>query len=103
LPDGRHFLYVTTTRKPEDSAIYLATLDGKERLRLMGARHAAAYAPPAAGSENGHLLFLRGSTLMAQPLDAKRFELAGEPFPVAEQGGGWNILKPGDPKMEIPG
>ena len=40
---------------------------------------------------------------MAQPLDAKRFELAGEPFPVAEQGGGWNILKPGDPKMEIPG
>ena len=52
----------------EDSAIYLATLDGKERLRLMGARHAAAYAPPASDSENGHLLFLRAGTLMAQPL-----------------------------------
>ena len=50
-----------------------------------------------------HLLFLRVGTLMAQPLDAKRFELAGEPFPVAEQVGGWNILKPGESEMEIPG
>jgi Tol biopolymer transport system component len=87
LPDGRHFLYVTTTIKAEDSGIYLASLDGKERKRLVGTRYAGAYASPAAGSENGHLLFLRASTLMAQPLDAKRFELAGEPFPVAEQVG----------------
>jgi Tol biopolymer transport system component len=85
LPDGRHFLYVTNTRKVEDEAIYLATLDGKERKRLVGAKQSAAYAPPAAGSEDGHLLFLRDRTLMAQALDAKRFELAGEPFPVAEQ------------------
>ena len=68
----------------------------------MGARHAAAYAPPASDSENGHLLFLRAGTRMAQPLDAKRFELAGEPFPVAEQVGGWNILNLGESKMEIP-
>ena len=39
---------------------------------------------------------------MAQPLDAKRFELAGEPIPVAEQVGGWNILNLGESKMEIP-
>jgi Tol biopolymer transport system component/predicted Ser/Thr protein kinase len=87
LPDGRHFLYVTTTHKAEDSAIYLATLDGKERKRLVGTRYAGAYASPAADSENGHLLFLRAGTLMAQPLDAKRYELAGEPFPAAEQVG----------------
>src|SRR5205807_1484505 len=54
-----------------------------------GAHQAAAYAPPVAGSENGHLLFLREGTLMAQPLDAKRFELAGEPVPVAEQVGSY--------------
>jgi Tol biopolymer transport system component len=87
LPDGQHFLCVTNARQAEDSAVYLGTLDGKERKRLVGARQAAAYAPPAAGSENGHLLFLRAGTLMAQPLDPKRFELAGEPFPVAEQVG----------------
>jgi Tol biopolymer transport system component/predicted Ser/Thr protein kinase len=87
LPDGRRFLYITRTAKVQDQAIYLATLDSKERKRLVGARQAAAYAPPAAGSENGHLLFLREGTLMAQRLDAKRFDLAGEPFPVAEQVG----------------
>jgi Tol biopolymer transport system component len=90
LPDGRHFFYVTRPNKPEDAAIYLASLDSKERKRLVGARQAAAYAAPAAGSENGHLLFLREGTLLAQPLDAKRFELAGEPFPVAEQVASFN-------------
>ncbi len=58
----------------------------------MGAKQAAAYAPPAAGSENGHLLFLRGSTLMAQALDPKRFEMAGDSFPVAEQVGSFLAL-----------
>ena len=87
LPDGRHFFYVTRTSRLEDAAIYLATLDSKERKRLVGASQTAAYAPPPAGSGNGHLLFLRDSTLMAQALDGKSFELAGEAFPVAEQVG----------------
>jgi len=70
LPDGRHFLYVTVTQKLGDEAIYLGTLDGKERKRLVGTRQAAAYTPPAASSENGHLLFLREGTLMAYSLTA---------------------------------
>ena len=89
LPDGRHFLYFTRTVPAENAAIYLATLDGKERKRLVSSKQAGAYAPPGAGSENGHLLFLRDGTLVALPLDAKRFEPAGEPFPVAEQVGSW--------------
>src|SRR5262249_47328885 len=32
----------------------------------------------------GHLLFVRGGTLMAQPFDAKRLEMAGEAAPLAE-------------------
>ncbi len=87
LPDGQHLLFVTRGKRPEDRAIYLATLDGKERKRLVSAPQAGAYAPPSTSSKNGHLLFLRGDTLMAQPMDPKRFELAGEPFPVAEQVG----------------
>ena len=87
LPDGRHFLYVTRGNRQETVAIYLAALDSKQRKRLTVSRQAGAYAPPAAGSETGHLLFLREGTLMAQPLDARRLELAGEPFPVAEQVG----------------
>jgi hypothetical protein len=33
----------------------------------------------------GHLLFLRDRTLMAQPFDVNRLALTGEPVPVAEQ------------------
>jgi len=33
----------------------------------------------------GHLLFVREGTLMAQPFDARKLQLAGEPFPVAER------------------
>jgi hypothetical protein len=87
LPDGRHFLYIVRARRAEDWAIYLTRVDGKERKRLVSARQAGAYAPPAPGSENGHLLFLREGTLMAQPLDPRRFEPIGDPLPVAEQVG----------------
>jgi predicted Ser/Thr protein kinase len=87
LPDGRHFLYFSRTANPEAAGIYLATLDGPERKRLVASNQGGAYAPPAAGSQNGHLLFLREGTLMALPLDARRFETAGEPFPLAEQVG----------------
>src|SRR6185503_9032157 len=87
LPDGRHFLYFSRTRVQADSSIYLATLDGRERKRLVGSGQAGAYSPPAAGAENGHLLFLRDGMLMAQPMDAQRFELAGDPIPLAEHVG----------------
>ena len=33
----------------------------------------------------GHLLFLRETTLMAQPFDARRLALTGDAFPIAEQ------------------
>lgn len=58
----------------------------------MSARQGGAYAPPSLTLEVGHLLFLRDGTLMAQPLDAKRFELIGEPFPVAEHVGSYLSL-----------
>jgi Tol biopolymer transport system component len=87
LPDGRHFFYNARMSSPDQSAIYLASMDGKERKRLLVVRQAGAYAPPAAGANYGHLLFLRDTTLMAQPMDPNRLEFAGEPFPVAEHVG----------------
>jgi len=58
--------------------ISVASLDSQENTRLLGALSKAVYAPP------GYLLFVREGTLMAQPFDAKRIELTGEAFPVAE-------------------
>ena len=53
----------------------------------MPARQGGAYAPPAAGGDKGYVLFLREGTLMAQPVDGRTVEVAGEAFPIAEQVG----------------
>ncbi|MDA2930745.1 protein kinase [Acidobacteria bacterium AH-259-O06] len=78
LPDGRHFFYLALSSQPENRGIYLASLDSKETKRLLSATLNAAYAEP------GYLLFMRESTLMAQPFDKQGLELTGEAFPLAQ-------------------
>ncbi len=80
LPDGKHFLYlaVSPSTEAEDRGIYVGSLDSTERTRLLSANSNVVYAPP------GYLLFNREGTLMAQPFDAERIQLTGEPVPVAE-------------------
>ena len=81
LPDGRHFLYLSGTgSSPKDSptnALLVGSLDSQESKLLFRTHANAVYVA-------GHILFLRQNTLMAQPFDAKRLELAGEAFPIAE-------------------
>jgi len=89
LPDGRHFLYLGqvagAVRRQEATAIYLGSLDSKDRRLLLHTRSNVAYAPSFADASQGLLLFLRERTLLARPFDAKRLQLTGEAFPVAEQ------------------
>ena len=78
LPDGRHFVYRVTTGVM-GGPVYLASLDSTERTMLINADSSnVSYA-------QGHLLFLREATLMAQPFDPERLALAGDPVPIAEQ------------------
>jgi len=79
LPDGRHFLYQSWNGTTEDSSIFVASVDGTDRKLLMKNDSNVVYTPP------GFLLFARETTLMAQPFDANKLQLSGEPFPVAEQ------------------
>jgi Tol biopolymer transport system component len=79
LPDGRHFLFLVRNVQPENSAIYVGTLDSKETTPLLQAHSSMAYASP------GYVLFVRESTLMAQGFDAGTLQLKGDAFPVAEQ------------------
>ena len=80
LPDGRHFLYRANTTGPGPGwPVYVGSLDSVERKLLLNS-----------DSQNvlysqGYLLFLRERTLMAQPFDARRLALSGDPFPIAEQ------------------
>jgi len=78
LPDGRHFLY-NAFQGQTSVGVFVASLDSNERKLLLKAD---------AGNvlySQGHLLFLRETTLMAQPFDAVRLELTGDAFPIAEQ------------------
>ena len=91
LPDGRHFVYLRVSPSaPEASGAYVGTLDAKPEAqstqRLMPYAVGLTYAA-AGDSGPGRLLFLREGTLMAQPFDARRLALSGDPVPVAEHVG----------------
>jgi serine/threonine protein kinase len=78
LPDGKHFLYFAQSSKAENSAIYVASLDSKEKKLLLNVSSNPLYVSP------GYLLFHRQGTLMAQPFDADRLQLTGEAVPIVE-------------------
>ncbi len=79
LPDGKHYIFLARTSDPQNpAATYIGDLDSKDRRPLPGIASEAKYAA------TGHLVFIRDGALMAQPFDAKRLELSGEAFPVAD-------------------
>jgi Tol biopolymer transport system component len=81
LPDGRHFLFMAGTHaagtRSEANAVYIGSLDSKERTLLLRARSNVEYA-------SGYLLYVLESTLLAHPFDATRRELTGDPVPFEE-------------------
>jgi Tol biopolymer transport system component len=77
LPDGQHFLYSVATRDGSHP-VYVGSLDSIKRTRLLEEGSTAKYA-------QGYLLFVRNTTLMAQPFNAERLTLTGEPTPQAEE------------------
>ena len=88
LPDGRHFLYLARNAEPENSRVFLGSLDSKESREVLAADSNAVYVP------SGQVLFVRNGTLMSQPFHAGRREMTGEPRPVLEQvqGEGFSAL-----------
>jgi serine/threonine protein kinase len=87
LPDGRHFFYSTYGV----IKVYVGSLDSPERTLLLDAPGAMNVA-----YSEGHLLFMRDDTLMAQPFDLGRLTLSGEPVPVAR-----DVLRVGVPPVAI--
>ncbi len=79
LPDGRRYIYLSLGVRQEDDAIYVGELGSDLRSRLVATPHSAAYSPP------GHLLYLKDDTLVAQPFDADRLALTGEPMPILDE------------------
>ncbi len=85
LPDGNHFLFVGSNRADASSrGVYVTSLDGAKPRKVLNDYSSVVYSPPQA-SGPAHLLFLRGSALMAQPFDTEKLEAIGDPFTVASQ------------------
>jgi eukaryotic-like serine/threonine-protein kinase len=78
LPDGKHYLFMTfdVSALTRTDAIFVGSLDSKEKKFLTKATANAAYAAP------GYLLFYRDKTLLAQSFDLNRLELTGEASPI---------------------
>ena len=76
LPDGKHFVYVIQSARPEYAGIYLGSLDQTESTRLLDTVSPVAFAPP------GYLMFLRNGALMAQAFDADQLRLVGDAEPL---------------------
>jgi len=81
LPDGKHFLYFSRISskagEAEGHAIYVSSMDGKENKLVVHTTANAIYA-------NGYLLYLRGSTLLAQRFDQSSLQLQGDPVSIAD-------------------
>jgi eukaryotic-like serine/threonine-protein kinase len=92
LPDGQHLLYLRASSIPENSGVYVGSLNTKpeeqDSRRLLATTSGPVYVP-SSDSDSGQVLFLRQGTLMAQPFDARRLEPSGEAVPIAEQVGSY--------------
>jgi Tol biopolymer transport system component len=86
LPDGRHFLYTRHSQNNNDTAIFVGSLDAKPEQQNLDKLVLSQFATYAPGKDpnRGHILFLRERSLMAQPFDAGKLRMEGEPFPVAD-------------------
>lgn len=69
LPDGRRFLYLS--QADQGSSVMVASLDGGPAVRLVTSTSVAQYS-------KGHLLYLSGTTLTAQPFDPETLRLGAQ-------------------------
>ncbi|HXM96366.1 MAG TPA: protein kinase, partial [Candidatus Dormibacteraeota bacterium] len=77
LPDGKHYLY-EGSQAGAGRAVYVSSLGSDTSKLLVRDGTSPSY-------QRGYLFYLLGTTLIAQPFDEKRLEIAGDASAVAEQ------------------
>jgi eukaryotic-like serine/threonine-protein kinase len=90
LPDSRHFLYVINSGLKETRGVYLGSLDGTVKRRLLDEGTAIKYMAAIPGDwagGDGWLVFAHDGALLARPFDTSRLEFTGEPFSLSDKVG----------------
>jgi len=72
LPDGRHFLYLLMGARSDLAGIFVGSLDGPGRTRVLSEYSQAFYVPP------GYLVFHREGTILAQRFDPETLKVSGD-------------------------
>jgi serine/threonine protein kinase len=78
LPDGEHVLY----RRRQSPMAWIQAIHSGPAAGLIPTDSKVEYAPPLEAGDTGYLLYLRAGTLMAQPFDARRQGMGGEPIAI---------------------
>ena len=96
LPDGRHFLYYAFSPGDQNPdrprhPVLIGSLDSKLHRKLL--------VPDAinVGFSQGHVLFMRDTTLMAQPFDVRTLSFSGDAVPAARD----VKTQPGNPTIAL--
>src|SRR5262245_60376279 len=88
LPDGRHFLYGSQSGQKETRGLYLGSLDGTIKSRLLDevtfAKYMAAVPGDTAGGA-GWLVFGYKGALLARRFDTSRLDFTGETFQLSDK------------------
>jgi hypothetical protein len=83
LPDGRHFVYIGSSKDAGKTGIYMGRVDMAPEQQnsqpLMMSDSQASYAP-SDDPKTGYLVFVREGSLMAQPFDNGKMELKVRPL-----------------------
>ena len=90
LRDGRHFIYMRSSRIAGNSGLWVGSLDAapdaQPRDRFVATSQGAVLAP-GSGSEPDYVLFTRDGSLVAQAFDMNTLTLVGEATQIAERVG----------------
>jgi len=79
LPDGRHFLFTLRSDRPNETGLYVASLDDPQPRLVLASAFNASYVSP------GYILFVRDDALFAQRFDSSSLKLSGDPLPLPDR------------------
>ena len=78
LPDGRRFLFIIRSSRPERTGLYVGSIDGDAPRLVAPAFSRVRYI-------DRHLVFVRQGMLLAQPFNAAAATLEGQPVTLADR------------------